>query len=116
MLLELITSLVCSQMARTWCDHSSLGRWKGREGGAHPSCEEVGRCEREERYSARFVFVSSSNASRLDVDQLRLSFSSVMIVSYETLRSLGDELKGCEVGLLLADEGHRLKNAGELEL
>jgi len=39
-----------------------------------------------------------------------------MIVSYETLRSLGDELKGCEVGLLLADEGHRLKNAGELEL
>lgn len=36
-----------------------------------------------------------------------------MIVSYETLRSLNDELAGCEVGLLLADEGHRLKNPGE---
>lgn len=36
-----------------------------------------------------------------------------MIVSYETLRSLSDELAGCEVGLLLADEGHRLKNAGK---
>lgn len=37
----------------------------------------------------------------------------VMIVSYETLRSLQDELANCPIGLLLADEGHRLKNAGE---
>ncbi len=37
----------------------------------------------------------------------------VMIVSYETLRTLEDELAGAPVGLLLADEGHRLKNAGE---
>jgi DNA repair and recombination RAD54-like protein len=35
-----------------------------------------------------------------------------MIVSYETLRTLQDELAGCPIGLLLADEGHRLKNAG----
>ena len=35
-----------------------------------------------------------------------------MIVSYETLRSLQDELVNCPIGLLLADEGHRLKNAG----
>lgn len=34
-----------------------------------------------------------------------------MVVSYETLRSLEDELSGCPVGLLLCDEGHRLKNA-----
>lgn len=39
---------------------------------------------------------------------------SVMIVSYETLRTLQDELAGCEVGLLMADEGHRLKNADSL--
>lgn len=38
---------------------------------------------------------------------------SVMIVSYETLRTLQDELANCEIGLLLADEGHRLKNAGQ---
>ncbi|KAF8343917.1 DNA repair protein, SNF2 family [Cantharellus anzutake] len=35
----------------------------------------------------------------------------VMIVSYETLRSLAPQLKNCPVGLLLADEGHRLKNS-----
>lgn len=37
----------------------------------------------------------------------------VMIVSYETLRTLQEELAKCPIGLLLADEGHRLKNAGE---
>ena len=36
-----------------------------------------------------------------------------MIVSYETLRTLQDELAGAPIGLLLADEGHRLKNAGK---
>lgn len=37
-----------------------------------------------------------------------------MIVSYETLRTLQDELANVPIGLLLADEGHRLKNAGQL--
>jgi DNA repair and recombination RAD54-like protein len=36
-----------------------------------------------------------------------------MIVSYETLRTLEEELAQCPIGLLLADEGHRLKNAGK---
>lgn len=37
----------------------------------------------------------------------------VMIVSYETLRgALVEELGSAPVGLLLCDEGHRLKNAG----
>jgi DNA repair and recombination RAD54-like protein len=35
----------------------------------------------------------------------------VLIVSYETLRSLKDELGKSPVGLLLCDEGHRLKNS-----
>jgi DNA repair and recombination RAD54-like protein len=38
---------------------------------------------------------------------------SVMIVSYETLRNLASELNGCQIGLLLCDEGHRLKNSGK---
>ncbi|KAK0521742.1 DNA-dependent ATPase protein rad54 [Tilletia horrida] len=38
----------------------------------------------------------------------------VMIVSYETLRNLSEGLGGTEVGLLLCDEGHRLKNADSL--
>lgn len=38
----------------------------------------------------------------------------VLIISYETLRRNVENLKGCEVGLLLADEGHRLKNGDSL--
>ncbi|KAL9613256.1 MAG: hypothetical protein Q9167_002216 [Letrouitia subvulpina] len=34
----------------------------------------------------------------------------VLIVSYETLRLYVDELKSTPIGLLLCDEGHRLKN------
>ena len=36
-----------------------------------------------------------------------------MIVSYETLRNLTTYIANCEIGLLLCDEGHRLKNSGE---
>lgn len=38
----------------------------------------------------------------------------VLIISYETLRRNVDRLKNTEVGLLLADEGHRLKNGDSL--
>ncbi|KAG8789097.1 DNA-dependent ATPase protein rad54, partial [Serendipita sp. 397] len=38
----------------------------------------------------------------------------VMIVSYETLRGLTTELANCEIGLLVCDEGHRLKNGDSL--
>ncbi|KAF8201735.1 DNA repair protein, SNF2 family [Pholiota molesta] len=38
----------------------------------------------------------------------------VMIVSYETLRTLTAYIANCEIGLLLCDEGHRLKNSDSL--
>ncbi|KAG8217881.1 DNA repair protein, SNF2 family [Butyriboletus roseoflavus] len=38
----------------------------------------------------------------------------VMIVSYETLRTLSAHLANCNIGLLLCDEGHRLKNSDSL--
>lgn len=38
----------------------------------------------------------------------------VLIISYETLRRNVDVLLGTEVGLILADEGHRLKNGDSL--
>ncbi|AMD21809.1 HFL047Cp [Eremothecium sinecaudum] len=38
----------------------------------------------------------------------------VLIISYETLRRNIENLKGCKVGLMLADEGHRLKNGDSL--
>lgn len=40
--------------------------------------------------------------------------SPVLIISYETLRRNIDNLQNCEVGLVLADEGHRLKNGDSL--
>lgn len=41
-----------------------------------------------------------------------LGVGIVMIVSYETLRTLTTHLANCNIGLLLCDEGHRLKNSG----
>ncbi|CCF57316.1 hypothetical protein KAFR_0C03240 [Kazachstania africana CBS 2517] len=38
----------------------------------------------------------------------------VLIISYETLRRNVDQLKNSNVGLMLADEGHRLKNGDSL--
>lgn len=38
----------------------------------------------------------------------------VLIISYDTLRRNVDKLAGTEVGLLLADEGHKLKNGDSL--
>lgn len=38
----------------------------------------------------------------------------VLIISYETLRRNVKELENCHIGLLLADEGHRLKNGESL--
>jgi len=43
--------------------------------------------------------------------QAKQGLASVMVVSYETLRLLEEELANCPIGLLLCDEGHRLKNA-----
>lgn len=39
-----------------------------------------------------------------------LTFNIVLIISYETLRSYTKYLKKSPIGLLLCDEGHRLKN------
>ncbi|KAG6814482.1 hypothetical protein H0H92_000007 [Tricholoma furcatifolium] len=46
------------------------------------------------------------------VHQIAADANTVMIVSYETLRTLGAYLANCSIGLLLCDEGHRLKNSG----
>lgn len=42
-----------------------------------------------------------------------IEWNLVVIVSYEKLRLLVDELGQTEIGLLLADEGHRLKNSSK---
>ncbi|CAO3678536.1 unnamed protein product [Umbelopsis ramanniana] len=46
--------------------------------------------------------------------QGRMVVNPVLIISYETLRSYCPVLKNCQIGLLLCDEGHRLKNGNSL--
>ncbi|ORX56300.1 hypothetical protein DM01DRAFT_1285609 [Hesseltinella vesiculosa] len=38
----------------------------------------------------------------------------ILIISYETLRSYTKYMKNCSIGLLLCDEGHRLKNGDSM--
>lgn len=38
----------------------------------------------------------------------------ILIISYESLRAYSKYLKKSPIGLLLCDEGHRLKNSGSL--
>lgn len=92
-------------MAWCWGDQSPCCRWEGWESGTHPGCSAVGNGSWSECYFTWYV-VSVTARKKLKMVQ-------VMIVSYETLRTLQDELAGHQIGLLLADEGHRLKNAGE---
>jgi SNF2 family DNA or RNA helicase len=66
----------------------------------------MGGSQGSECYTARF-------AVDLDGECLKFMFLSVMIVSYETLRTLTALLANCNIGLLLCDEGHRLKNSGK---
>lgn len=69
----------------------------------------MGHGQRTERHPARLVYLPLQQ-------MLELSTALVMIVSYETLRTLTAELANCQVGLLLCDEGHRLKNSGKRSL
>ena len=63
----------------------------------------IASCGRNVSQPGMFVFLSAVKL---------LKFAPVMIVSYETLRTLSTYLANCTIGLLLCDEGHRLKNSG----
>jgi hypothetical protein len=95
-------------MARCRRNQSPSCRRKGWKGGTHSCCSEMGRCSRSWSDIARYVYQGDTHRSRADA-----AYLPVMVVSYETLRTLQEELEGCPVGLLLCDEGHRLKNSGE---
>ena len=43
--------------------------------------------------------------------QGRRIMNPVLIISYETFRSHADILNKSEIGIVICDEGHRLKNA-----
>ncbi|EMD38006.1 DNA repair protein SNF2 family [Gelatoporia subvermispora B] len=87
-----------ASLVKNWANE--LAKWLGKDTISALAIDgKGGKAEMLERV-ARWVAASGRNVSQ-----------PVMIVSYETLRTLAAHLQNCPIGLLLCDEGHRLKNS-----
>ncbi len=86
-----------SSMVRSWADE--IIKWLG-PGAINPFTID-GKASKEEltRQLRQWAISSGRAVTR-----------PVIIVSYETLRLYANELKNTKIGLMLCDEGHRLKN------
>ncbi|KAA6401408.1 MAG: putative DNA repair and recombination protein RAD54 [Streblomastix strix] len=66
-------------------------------------------------YRVHVAYISSEATTSKTIQDINAfiegSTLDVLIISYETLRSNIDKLTKCNIGLLVCDEGHRLKNS-----
>ncbi|CAL8577738.1 DNA-dependent ATPase protein rad54 [Xanthoria parietina] len=86
-----------SSLVRNWANE--LVKWLGKDAVTPFACD--GKASKAELTSQLRQWCVASG---------RAVVRPVLIVSYETLRLNVDELKNTQIGLLLCDEGHRLKN------
>ncbi|EME47905.1 hypothetical protein DOTSEDRAFT_102471, partial [Dothistroma septosporum NZE10] len=56
-------------------------------------------------------FIPGDSNSSLAPFTQKLSSNPVMIIGYEKLTKIKDQLKNCKIDLIICDEGHRLKTA-----
>ncbi|KAJ2612047.1 DNA-dependent ATPase protein rad54, partial [Coemansia sp. RSA 1365] len=87
-----------SSLVKNWANE--LVKWLGSTKISPLACDNKGS---KEKVSASLrSFVSARG---------RMIIHPVLIISYETLRTYIDILKASPIGMLLCDEGHRLKNS-----
>ncbi|KAL1311020.1 hypothetical protein AAFC00_001238 [Neodothiora populina] len=87
-----------SSLVRNWANE--LVKWLGKDA-IHPFAVD-GKATKDELIQQLRQWSISSGRSVV---------RPVLIVSYDTLRLYADELKDTKIGLLLCDEGHKLKNS-----